>query len=84
VVIDEVSGQQIAYLPLASSAFGSDGWKYLLLGFILFRVLDIVKPWPCKQAERWPHGWGIMADDWFAGLYAAVILWVVQRLGWLG
>jgi phosphatidylglycerophosphatase A len=84
VVIDEVSGQQIAYLPLASTAFGSAGWKYLLLGFILFRVLDIVKPWPCKQAERWPHGWGIMADDWFAGLYAATILWIVQRLGWLG
>jgi phosphatidylglycerophosphatase A len=84
VVVDEISGQQIAYLPLGTVVFGAAGWKYLLLGFILFRVLDIVKPWPCKQAERWPRGWGIMADDWFAGLYAAAILWLVQRVGWLG
>jgi phosphatidylglycerophosphatase A len=84
VVIDEISGQLITYLPALASSFAPGGWKYLLLGFILFRGFDIVKPWPCKQAERWPHGWGIMADDWFAGLYAAAILWMVQRLGWLG
>jgi len=84
VVIDEISGQMITYLPLGVVGFERGGWKYLLLGFILFRIFDIVKPPPARQAEKWPHGWGIMADDWFAGIYAAAILWFVQRMHWLG
>jgi len=58
-------------------------WKYLLLGFILFRVFDIWKPFPARQAESLPGGWGIMADDWVAGIYAALVLWGIQALGWL-
>jgi phosphatidylglycerophosphatase A len=85
VVVDEISGQMITYLPVFLATFvESGGWKYVLLGFILFRIFDIVKPWPANAAEKWPHGWGIMADDWFAGGYAALILWVVHRFGWLG
>jgi phosphatidylglycerophosphatase A len=49
-------------------------WKYLLLGFILFRMFDIWKPWPVRQLEKLPRGWGIMADDWMAGIYAAILL----------
>ncbi|HXM95560.1 MAG TPA: phosphatidylglycerophosphatase A [Candidatus Dormibacteraeota bacterium] len=49
-------------------------WKYLLLGFILFRVFDIWKPFPVRQLEKLPGGWGIMADDWMAGIYAAILL----------
>jgi len=49
-------------------------WKYLLLGFILFRVFDIWKPWPIRRLEKLPAGWGIMADDWMAGIYAAILL----------
>ena len=49
-------------------------WKYLLLGFILFRVFDIWKPWPIRRLEKLPGGWGIMADDWMAGIYAAILL----------
>ncbi len=49
-------------------------WKYLLLGFILFRAFDIWKPFPARQAESLPGGWGIMADDWVAGIYAAIAL----------
>jgi phosphatidylglycerophosphatase A len=56
-------------------------WKYLLLGFILFRVFDIWKPFPARQAESLPGGWGIMADDWIAGLYAAIGLWGARALG---
>jgi phosphatidylglycerophosphatase A len=56
-------------------------WKYLLLGFILFRVFDIWKPWPVRQLERLPHGWGIMADDWMAGFYAAILLRVALHFG---
>jgi phosphatidylglycerophosphatase A len=69
---DEVSGQLITYnlfflvLPL--------NWKSWLLGFILFRAFDIWKPFPARQLEHLPGGWGIMADDWMAGIYAAIVL----------
>ncbi len=56
-------------------------WKYLLLGFILFRVFDIWKPFPVRQAESLPGGWGIMADDWIAGIYAAIGLWIARAAG---
>jgi phosphatidylglycerophosphatase A len=56
-------------------------WKYLLLGFILFRVFDIWKPFPARQAESLPGGWGIMADDWIAGVYAAIGLWIARAAG---
>lgn len=56
-------------------------WKYLVVGFILFRVLDIWKPFPARRAERLPGGWGIMADDWVAGVYAALGLWAVRAMG---
>jgi phosphatidylglycerophosphatase A len=49
-------------------------WKYLLLGFILFRIFDIWKPFPLRRLEQLPGGWGIMADDWMAGVYAAILL----------
>jgi phosphatidylglycerophosphatase A len=55
--------------------------KYLLLGFILFRVFDIWKPFPARQAESLPGGWGIMADDWVAGIYAAIGLWLARAAG---
>ncbi|MGH9702567.1 MAG: phosphatidylglycerophosphatase A family protein [Candidatus Acidiferrales bacterium] len=56
-------------------------WKYLLLGFILFRLFDIWKPFPARQAESLPGGWGIMADDWIAGVYAAFGLWLARAVG---
>jgi phosphatidylglycerophosphatase A len=58
-------------------------WKYLLLGFILFRVFDIWKPWPIRRLEKLHGGWGIMADDWMAGLYAAILLRVALHFGLL-
>ncbi len=56
-------------------------WKYLLVGFILFRVFDIWKPFPARQAESLPGGWGIMADDWMAGVYAGLGLWIARLAG---
>jgi phosphatidylglycerophosphatase A len=58
-------------------------WKYLLLGFILFRVFDIWKPWPIRRLEKLPRGWGIMADDWMAGVYAAILLRIALHFGLL-
>jgi phosphatidylglycerophosphatase A len=78
VVIDEVSGQIIAYFGIGAAA---PNWKYLLLGFILFRVFDIWKPFPARQAESLPGGLGIMADDWIAGIYAALGLWAARAMG---
>jgi phosphatidylglycerophosphatase A len=56
-------------------------WKYLLAGFILFRVFDIWKPFPARRAELLPGGLGVMADDWVAGAYAALGLWLIRVLG---
>jgi phosphatidylglycerophosphatase A len=56
-------------------------WKYLLLGFILFRLFDIWKPFPARQAESLRGGWGIMADDWIAAIYAGLGLWVARAFG---
>jgi phosphatidylglycerophosphatase A len=56
-----------------------------LAGFLLFRLMDVVKPWPARDLERLPGGWGIMADDAAAGLYAQLVLrvgllvWPVAR-----
>jgi phosphatidylglycerophosphatase A len=77
VVVDEVSGQQLTYL--LGAVVGN--WKYLLLGFILFRVFDIWKPFPARQAESLPGGWGIMADDWIAAIYAGLGLWIARAFG---
>jgi phosphatidylglycerophosphatase A len=69
-------------LPLGLITFRSAlNWKYLLLGFILFRVFDIWKPFPARQAESLPGGWGIMTDDWVAGIYAALGLWIARAFG---
>ena len=76
-----IQGVLWANHPLA--VFGSiePNWKYLLLGFILFRAFDIWKPFPVRQAESLPGGWGIMADDWLAAIYAAAGLWIARWFG---
>ena len=51
--------------------------------FVLHRLFDITKPFPCRRLERLPSGLGIMADDWGAAAYAAVCLAIGRWLGWL-
>jgi phosphatidylglycerophosphatase A len=68
VVIDEVAGQA---LTLACLDLGPLG---ILIGFGLFRLFDIAKPFPIRRFEHLPGGWGIMADDLMAGLYGWVSL----------
>src|SRR5262249_26476818 len=77
VVIDEVAGQLLALIAVPVS------WKSLLLGFILFRGFDIVKPPPVRQLERLPEGIGIVVDDLGAGLYALAVMQVVLHFGLL-
>ena len=68
VVIDEVAGQLIALIAVPIT------WKCLLVGFILFRGFDIVKPPPVRMLERLPEGFGIVIDDVGAGLYALLVM----------
>ncbi|MBL7075598.1 phosphatidylglycerophosphatase A [candidate division KSB1 bacterium] len=71
IVIDEFTGMGIALflIPPKVWLFGA--------GFLLFRVLDIVKPFPLKRLERLPRGWGVMLDDVGAGIYTNLILWLI-------
>ena len=68
VVVDEVLGQWVTLLALPFTPATA------ALGFLLFRAMDIVKPWPARDLERLPGGWGIMADDVAAGVYAHLAL----------
>jgi phosphatidylglycerophosphatase A len=71
VVIDEVMGMAVtlAFLPLSLKTVG--------IGFLLFRIFDIIKPFPARRSEKLPGGWGIVMDDVIAGIYANVGLRIV-------
>ena len=74
VVIDEVLGM------LITLAFIPAGWQAMLAGFFLFRVFDVIKPFPADRLEKFHGGFGIMADDAMAGVYANLAL---RGLIWL-
>ena len=74
VVIDEVLGM------LVTLAFIPVGWPAALAGFFLFRVFDVIKPYPANRLEHFHGGFGIMADDAMAGVYANLAL---RLLIWL-
>jgi len=76
VVIDEVAGQWIALIHSRVNL------SHLLAGFLFFRLFDIVKPWPARQLEGLPAGWGIMLDDVAAGVYALLLMQALQH--WIG
>lgn len=70
VVVDEVLGM---WITLAGALHLN--WKSVLAGFILFRLLDITKPWPVRRLEALPGGTGIIADDLGAGILGALVLY---------
>ena len=80
VVIDEVVGMLITLLWLPVTPLGA------LAGFLVFRVLDVVKPWPSRQLESLHGGLGIMSDDAMAAVYGHLLmrglLWIAPA-GWL-
>ncbi len=77
VVIDETAGMWITllFVPL--------NWKTSLLGFVLFRLFDIVKPFPADRFQELKGGLGIMADDWVAGVYACIVLHLIYQAQFL-
>jgi phosphatidylglycerophosphatase A len=77
IVIDEVAGMALSVLTLPLTP------QVLLAGFLLFRVFDIVKPYPANALQRLRGGLGVMLDDLVAGLYALVLLVAARALlGW--
>ena len=75
VVIDEVFGQLVTFLGTSNA-----GWQDLVIGFILFRVMDIFKPFPVRIVEKLPGAWGIMLDDGVAGLFSLGLLLMIRNL----
>lgn len=75
VVIDELAGQLLTFVFVLPSS-----WALALGGFVLFRIFDVSKPFPIRRLEHLPSGWGIMSDDILAGLYAAIVLYLVRGL----
>jgi phosphatidylglycerophosphatase A len=74
VVVDEIVGMWVSllFLPLTPAT--------AIVGFVLFRIMDVVKPYPARQLEGLPGGFGIMADDIMAGIYANLCLRIGLRV----
>lgn len=80
VVIDEVAGMLITLALLPVNVYGA------IAGFLIFRLLDVIKPWPADRLERLHGGLGVMADDAMAAVYANLalrILIAVMPAGWV-
>lgn len=73
VVVDEVLGMMITLAGVSLS------WKSVLAGFLIFRVFDVIKPFPCRRLEKLPGYWGILMDDIGAGIYARIVLFIFLR-----
>lgn len=78
IVVDEVAGMLITMLLVPATVVT------IIAGFVVFRVLDIVKPWPARRLERLPGGAGVMADDVMAAAYGNLIMhaFVVLSAAW--
>jgi phosphatidylglycerophosphatase A len=77
IVVDEVAGMLLAVLAAPPTA------AVIAVGFVLFRVFDVLKPFPANVSQRLRGGLGIMVDDLIAGLYALLLVLLARRLGWL-
>ena len=81
VVIDETAGQLVSFSLVGNLLYQSfDNWYLYIIGFVLFRVFDIIKMGPVKWADSKLHNaWGVMLDDVFAGIFAAVLLLGIEK-----
>lgn len=74
IVIDEVFGMGVSLLFMPKKL------GYYVVAFVLFRLFDIVKPFPARHAEKLPSGWGVMTDDLVAGIYSNVLMQIYLLL----
>lgn len=81
IIIDEVVGQLLTFALVANGLVGNlNAWWAYVVGFFLFRIFDIIKPQPAKWADtKVMNAWGVMLDDVFAGIYAAVCLYLINN-----
>ena len=90
IVLDEICAVPICFLPWVMSEavgkgrwppletfFGAKTWYITAIIFVLFRVFDILKPWPVRQSQRLPGGWGVVMDDVLAALYVCALSLIV-------
>ena len=82
VVADEFAGQAVTFIAVGTAPTGQI-LATVVLGFLLFRFFDIVKPFPIYRIQKLPKGWGILADDLLAGVYAWIVLQICISL-WIG
>ena len=73
IVIDEIVGMWVTLL------FAPDGIEWVIASLVLFRIIDITKPYPIRKLESLKNGYGIMLDDILAGVFAGIILLIVKR-----
>ena len=85
VVVDEVAGQAVTFLAViffnVENLSTGEICTAAMLGFLLFRIFDISKPWPIRKLEKFPEGWGILADDLLAGVFAGIALFLCYKFG---
>ena len=74
VVIDEVIGMLVTLAFIPVNLAGA------IVAFVLFRLLDVVKPWPARRLEHLPGGFGVVLDDMMAGVYGNLMMWGLVRL----
>ncbi|HPL62681.1 MAG TPA: phosphatidylglycerophosphatase A [Syntrophales bacterium] len=74
IVIDEIAGFQFALLWVEPSL------PIVAAGFLFFRFFDILKPFPARNAEALPAGWGVVGDDVVAGIYANAVLLILLKI----
>lgn len=98
VVLDEITAMPVCFVswvaiqlwsqgawPRVETLFSKANWPVVLGVFIGFRFFDVLKPWPVRQSQALPGGWGITVDDFLAGLYVSLVV-LLAHLGrsWLG
>lgn len=76
ICIDEVAGVMVALTAATSSMSTASpiNWPAVVVAVVLFRLLDMTKPWPARGLEQLPGGWGVVLDDVAAGLWAALLV----------
>ena len=81
IVVDEFIGQSVTFLLISNSLISKTNIIPYIIGFILFRIFDVVKPYPVNYADKKiQNAFGVIIDDIFAGIYATILLYVISYL----